>query len=298
MTGDSQGNLTIWAPFEVDKVLEFAIKEVKGHESQLTCFKLTKENILISGDRDGAIKTWDVNDNEFRLLNAVKLPSISGSVSAITPPKKLDESMNIYIGTSNNFILKGSAIQTEDYQIIFEGHYMAIRTCSLDYNNNIYTASLDRKICKWNDFGLVWKTDSSVSVIFYLLPIQMKSFFIDSIHQIQGMSSSVHPAGQVLAVGSATGIIAIFNSGSGEPIQYIQLTTVCIGCMSYDVNGDFLAAGCQDGCLHVIPVRDNGHTYDKVSILKGPSPVLTLQWSIDTQFILTSVDDSKRSIVV
>nr|XP_027204131.1 echinoderm microtubule-associated protein-like 1 [Dermatophagoides pteronyssinus] len=270
LTGDSQGNLTIWAPYEVDKVLEFAIKEVKGHESQLTCFKMTKENILISGDRDGVIKTWDVNDNEFRLVNAVKLPSISGSVSAITPPNKLDESMDIYIGTSNNFILKGSAIQTEDYQIIFEGHYMAIRTCSLDYDNNIYTASLDRKICKWNDYGLAWKTDSS----------------------IQGMSSSVHPAGQVLAVGSATGIIAIVNTGSGEPIQYIQLTTVCIGCMSYSPNGDFLVAGCQDGCLHVIPVRDNGLTYDKVSILKGPLPILTLQWSIDTQFILTSVDDN------
>ncbi|OTF68985.1 hypothetical protein BLA29_008266, partial [Euroglyphus maynei] len=161
LTGDSQGNLTIWAPFEVDKVLEFAIKEVKGHESPITCFKMTKENILISGDHDGAIKTWDVNDNEFRLLNAVKLPSISGSVTAITPPNKLDESMNIYIGTSNNFILKGSALQTKDYQIIFEGHNMAIRTCSLDNDNNIYTASLDRKICKWNDFGLVWKTDSS-----------------------------------------------------------------------------------------------------------------------------------------
>ena len=32
LTGDSDGNLTIWAPFEVNNVLEFAIKEVKGHE--------------------------------------------------------------------------------------------------------------------------------------------------------------------------------------------------------------------------------------------------------------------------
>lgn len=107
------------------------------------------------------------------------------------------------------------------------------------------------------------------------------------------MSSSVHPNGQVLAVGSANGIIIIINTITGEAMQYIQLTGVCIGCMSYSPNGNFLVAGCQDGTLHVIPVAENGRSYDKVSILKGPLPILTLQWSIDTQFILTSVDDSK-----
>lgn len=98
LTGDSIGNLTIWAPFEIDHILEFAIKEVKGHEvwkiaisrsihdyyrifmifidrqkCQLICLKLTKDNILISGDNEGVIKTWDVNENEFRLLNAIKV---------------------------------------------------------------------------------------------------------------------------------------------------------------------------------------------------------------------------------
>lgn len=41
-------------------------------KSQLNCLKLTSDNILISGDKDGIIKTWDVSDGEFRLLNAVK----------------------------------------------------------------------------------------------------------------------------------------------------------------------------------------------------------------------------------
>lgn len=32
LTGDSTGNLTVWAPFEINQILEFAIREVKGHE--------------------------------------------------------------------------------------------------------------------------------------------------------------------------------------------------------------------------------------------------------------------------
>lgn len=94
---------------------------------------------------------------------------MSGSITSITLPNKQNEIMNIFIGTSNNYILKGSALQTDDYQIIFEGHFMAIRSLSIDQRNNIYTASLDRKICKWNENGLIWKTDANVGIIFFIL---------------------------------------------------------------------------------------------------------------------------------
>lgn len=73
LTGDTGGKLTIWAPFQLGERLEFAIKEVQGHEAGITCLKLTEDNILISADQDGTIKTWDVQDNQFRLLNALKV---------------------------------------------------------------------------------------------------------------------------------------------------------------------------------------------------------------------------------
>ena len=40
---------------------------------QLTCLKLTNDHILITGDKTGTIKAWDVSDGEFRLLNAIKV---------------------------------------------------------------------------------------------------------------------------------------------------------------------------------------------------------------------------------
>lgn len=33
-------------------------------------------NILISGDYDGTVKTWDVNEGQFRLLNAIKVKNL------------------------------------------------------------------------------------------------------------------------------------------------------------------------------------------------------------------------------
>lgn len=73
LTGDSSGNLTVWAPFESGNNIEFAIKEIKGHETKLTCLFLTSDYILISADDSGIIKTWDVKDGQFRLLNALKV---------------------------------------------------------------------------------------------------------------------------------------------------------------------------------------------------------------------------------
>lgn len=124
---------------------------------------------------------------------------------------------------------------------------MAIRTLSFDSRHDtFYTASLDQKVCKWDRSGMIWKSDSDV----------------------QGISSSVHPDGQVLAIGSANGIISIINTVSGEIMQHLQITEVCIGCLAFSFDGNFLVAGCQDGNLHVLPVKDNGFSYNKVSILK------------------------------
>ncbi|KAH9400745.1 hypothetical protein TYRP_002317 [Tyrophagus putrescentiae] len=180
--------------------------------------------------------------------------------------------MEVFVGTTENFLLRGSALQSTSYDIVFEGHIMAIRSIAFDPQEDLfYTASLDQKVCKWSTGALVWRTTIDV----------------------QAISSAVHPGGQILAIGSVNGIISILACVSGELVHHLEISAgVCIGCLAYSADGSFLVAGCQDGCLHVLPVTDDGFTYSKVSVLKGPLPILTLQWSVDTQFILTSVDDN------
>lgn len=86
---------------------------------------------------------------------------------------------------------------------------------------------------------------------------------------MQAISSAVHPGGQILAIGSVNGIISILACVSGELVHHLEISAgVCIGCLAYSADGSFLVAGCQDGCLHVLPVTDDGFTYSKVSVLK------------------------------
>ncbi len=124
----------------MNAVLEFAVKEVKGHEAPLTALVLTPEHLLVSADAAGAIKTWDVGgEGEFRLLNAIKLSALCGAVAsvalppAVAPVKKgfkkngnggdKDEGaglMEVFVGTTENFLLRGSALQSTSYDIVFE----------------------------------------------------------------------------------------------------------------------------------------------------------------------------------
>lgn len=99
---------------------------------------------------------------------------------------------------------------------------------------------------------------------------------------MQAISSTVHPTGQVLAIGSVNGIISIIACASGEILQHLEISSVCIGCMSYSADGSFLVAGCQDGNLHVLPANDNGYSYSKVSVLKVfiRLPLTVLFWLI------------------
>lgn len=45
---------------------------------------------------------------------------MSGSVSSITFPNRKGNDFDIYVGTTESFILKGSALETQSYSILFE----------------------------------------------------------------------------------------------------------------------------------------------------------------------------------
>ncbi|RWS07802.1 echinoderm microtubule-associated protein-like CG42247 [Dinothrombium tinctorium] len=134
----------------------------------------------------------------------------------------------------------------------------------------IYSLSLDHKLCKWEFKLLVWKC----------------------IMEEQCASIAVHPSARIIALGTASGAIVIVNSEDGEKTSELHISEEPIGCLQFSMQGDLLAAGTQDGIIYILPVTENSFSYEKVSALKGPSPILTLQWSTDGQYILTSVNES------
>jgi WD40 repeat protein len=140
----------------------------------------------------------------------------------------------------------------------------------------------------------------------------------------------VHPSGETLAVGCTNGVICVLNTVSGEFITQLSISGSVIGCLDYSPDASLLAAGTQNGILHVLPVYDQGNSYDRVTILKVTNrfllsplksnetinlfirsslfetatlvkcnlPILTLQWSQDCRYILTSVNENNYQEII
>ena len=91
----------------------------------------------------------------------------------------------IYIGTSNNMVFSGSALQATQYIILYEGHSYGIRAIAVDSieKNWFYTSGVDHKICKWSKNLLLWCVRC----------------------KYQCTSMAVYPGGETLAVGCTNG---------------------------------------------------------------------------------------------
>lgn len=71
-----------------------------------------------------------------------------------------------------------------------------------------------------------------------------------------------------MATGCTNGVICVLNTVSGEFITQLSISSAVIGCLNYSPDASLLAAGTQNGILHILPVYDNGNSYDRVTILK------------------------------
>lgn len=232
-----------------------------------------------------------------RQLSCLNLPQDLGFVCTILVAKFDRKRMlvELYIILTSNIILFG-AIQLPEansdksdrekklaspfLSVVYEGHETSVmnlvadtvtqaneRNSAVQLDRFYFTCSIDCRICKWNGKSLVWKS---------MLPSACASL-------------AVHPIGSVLAVGSADGTVYVLDKTSGLLVSYFPLTPVCINCLAYSRDGTLLAAGCANGSIFILPVYDRGLKYKKVSIFQSPHPVVSLQFSVNNQYILTSV---------
>lgn len=271
----------------------------------ITCLVHISRSLFASADSESVIKFWRLHrlattdknqiDWSCRQVSSVSLPPDLGYICAIIISKynRKQALVEFYVVTASNAILFGQMrfgdqqnACTWSLSVVYEGHESSVSNLVADCvskeelkksqsatrqqvveHTDYFTCSLDCKICKWNDKNLIWKS---------MLPSACSSM-------------ALHPTGFVLAVGSADGTVYILDKVSGLLISYFPLTPVCINCLSYSRDGLLLAAGCSNGSIFILPVYERGLKYKKVSIFQSPYPVISLQFSKDSCYLLTSV---------
>lgn len=236
------------------------------------------------------------------LVNCVTLPSDLGFICSIVLARynRRMSLVEFYVVSTSNVILFGSikldsaqqggqieesksnitAInQLSSFSVVYEGHESSVSNLVADYPSkarqkmptsptssamnvatefgDYFTCSLDCKICKWSGRNLIWKS---------MLPSACASL-------------AVHPVGFALAIGSGDGTVYILDKISGLLISYFPLTPVCINCLAYSRDGMFLAAGCANGSIFILPVYEHGLKYKKVSIFQVSSRQIQTSFS-------------------
>lgn len=278
----------------------------------ITCLSKVSTSVLATGDTSRAVRFWRIekrdsdpvsghSETQYQChqVSNISFPNDLGFICTIVASKynRHQAIVDFYIVSTSNAILFGSVqlnqagrpkseakkeiLAHSSLAVVFEGHESSVVSLVADYPDYdgqkskknkekadfYFTCSLDQKICKWQGKNLLWKS---------LLPSACASL-------------AVHPIGFVLAVGSGDGTVYILDKISGLLISYFPLTPVCINCLAYSRDGSLLAAGCANGSIFILPVFERGLRYKKVSLFQSPHPVLNVQFSLDSKYILTSV---------
>lgn len=260
------------------------------HAAQWTFVQPIRISFTMLCATAGGIRVWNVVEGNFDLLTTAQLPGNAGSILTLqTLPKRIDE-LFVVSGYDQVFRAKLGSETTFDLVLQSPGELMCLTPHPGE--ESFFTCAGETRIQKWRPTeGKEWETTM----------------------QSKGSSISVHPSGEVVAV-ACGGEVAVLTAADGAHVSLLPVSPAPLTCLSYSQNGLLLAAGSSDGSLYFMQVADEGFTYQSLSILRvsrtsfrrmhslspqSSSPITSLQWSADGQFILTDVDcEGLRELVL
>lgn len=229
---------------------------------------------------------WTIVEGTFDLLTSAQLPENGGSIVGLqTLPNRIDE---LYVLSGYDQVFKAKFGNNSSLGLMLPGMTGLLCLAPHPTEESFFTSSGDNRIQKWHpDHGTVW----------------------DIVLQSPASSLSVHPSGEVLAVANV-GDIFVLTALEGVQVSVLPVSTAPLTSLSYSQNGLLLAASSLDGNLYFMHVAENGLSYQSLSLLKvrtsprqcqtqffhshdrqSGGPILSLQWSADSQYILTNVEN-------
>uniref|UniRef100_A0A8C1TC02 EMAP like 2 n=1 Tax=Cyprinus carpio TaxID=7962 RepID=A0A8C1TC02_CYPCA len=262
ITGDSSGNIYIWAK-DTPSVQPLICQVVSGaHEGGIFSLCVLKDGTLVSGGgKDRRVLLWD---HDYRKKNEIEVPEAFGPVRTLAEGKQ-DE---LFVGTTRNSVLRGSF--SGSLTPIVQGHTDEL------WGLDVHPSTEQFVTCGQDKQVYLWDTSSH-------LPLWSKD---------PGRAVGFHPSGTVLAVGTMTGRWLVLDTDTRDLVFMHTDGNEIISVVKYSPDGAYLAVASHDNFVYIYSVTENGRKYSRVGKCTGHSSFVThLDWSTDSHFIVTNSGD-------
>uniref|UniRef100_I3JLA8 EMAP like 2 n=1 Tax=Oreochromis niloticus TaxID=8128 RepID=I3JLA8_ORENI len=265
ITGDSSGNLYIWAKGTI-KVKVLIHQVVSGaHEGGIFSVCVLKDGTMVSGGgKDRKVVLWD---HDYRKKATMEVGESFGPVRALAEGKPGE----LFVGTTKNAIIRAAFPDT--LTPIVQGHTDEL--WGLDIHptmEQFVTCSQDKQVHLWDAHSHQ--------------PLWSKTI------EDPGRSAGFHPSGAVLAVGTMTGKWLVLDTDTRDLVSMHTDGNEIISNVKYSPDGNFLAVASHDNFVYIYAVTENGRKYSRVGKCTGHSSFVThVDWSKDSHYLVTNSGD-------
>ncbi|XP_023817130.1 echinoderm microtubule-associated protein-like 2 isoform X3 [Oryzias latipes] len=261
ITGDSSGNIYIWA--KGGSRISHAVSG--AHEGGIFSICVLKDGTMVSGGgKDRRVVLWD---HDYRKKAEMEVSDSLGPVRALAEGKPEE----LFVGTTKNAIIRSAFPDT--LTPIVQGHTDEL------WGLDVHPSMEQFVTCAQDKLVQLWDSNSHQ-------PLWSKSI------EDQARSVGFHPSGAVLAVGTMTGRWLVLDADTRDLVSVHTDGNEMISTIRYSPDGNFLAVGSHDNFVYIYAVSEGGRKYSRVGKCSGHSSFVThLDWSANSQYIVTNSGD-------
>uniref|UniRef100_A0A7N6AIK7 HELP domain-containing protein n=1 Tax=Anabas testudineus TaxID=64144 RepID=A0A7N6AIK7_ANATE len=233
ITGDSSGNIYIWAKGgnRISQVVSGA------HEGGIFSICVLKDGTMVSGGgKDRKVVLWD---HGYAKKSEMEVGELFGPVRALAEGKPGE----LFVGTTKNSIIR--AAFTETLIPIVQGHTDEL--WGLDVHPSMeqfVTCAQDKQVHLWDAHSHQ--------------PLWSKTI------EDPARSVGFHPSGAVVAVGTMTGRWLVLDTDTRDLVSMHTDGNEIISNVKYSPDGNFLAVASHDNFVYIYAVTENGRKYSRV----------------------------------
>uniref|UniRef100_A0A8C7YF04 EMAP like 2 n=1 Tax=Oryzias sinensis TaxID=183150 RepID=A0A8C7YF04_9TELE len=233
ITGDSSGNIYIWA--KGGTRISHAVSG--AHEGGIFSICVLKDGTMVSGGgKDRRVVLWD---HDYRKKAEMEVSDALGPVRALAEGKPEE----LFVGTTKNAIIRAAFPDT--LTPIVQGHTDEL------WGLDVHPSMEQFVTCAQDKLVQLWDSNSHQ-------PLWSKSI------EDQARSVGFHPSGAVLAVGTMTGRWLVLDADTRDLVSVHTDGNEMISTIRYSPDGNFLAVGSHDNFVYIYAVSEGGRKYSRV----------------------------------